>query len=120
MNLYDRVVFETTITELKQERDDARRWAAAWKESARANHDAYQNEYLVGRQHYQVAVKFEADNAQFAAQVAALHRAIVDAEYAYVEGNTANEPIPRDALRLMFHGFYDLLRVLLARAKGES
>ena len=63
-------------------------------------------------------VKQERDD--LLAAVAALHRAIVDAEYAYVEGNTANEPIPRDALRLMFHGFYDLLRVLLARAKGES
>jgi len=31
---------------LRRKLADARRWAAAWKECAKANHDGYQNAYL--------------------------------------------------------------------------
>lgn len=39
--------------ELRRERDDARRWAAAWKESAKANRDAYQGAHF----NYQEAMR---------------------------------------------------------------
>lgn len=49
----------------------------------------------------------------------ALNQAIIEAEYAYVDGNTADEPIPRDMLKPMFQVFHNILQEPLKKISEE-
>ena len=61
---------------LREERDDARRWAAAWKESAKANHDAYQDGFLTKKRTRQAILEFIQERNEALALVGALREAV--------------------------------------------
>lgn len=105
---------------LRRERDDARRWAAAWKEGARANHDAYQGVFI----DYREAMRQYDAQQKRACEVEALCRELL---VACNHARRAIGTLPQDALGRDIHsGHYyrdelvGELSFAIAKAKGES